>query len=342
MEAGFLFIFEAMPQPYIQLNQVSKSYSGNPLAGVADIDLRIAQGEFVAVLGESGSGKSTLLKLIYGLLSPEKGEILFNGKRVLGPHEQLIPGHEKMKLIAQDFNLNTYAKVYENIACMLSNTDLEAKKRKTWETMEFLRIDHLAERRAVDLSGGEQQRVAIARALVTQPEVLLLDEPFSQVDVMMRKQLRADLKRLSNQLGITLILVSHDPFDGLSLADKLLVIRNGKLLQNDHPKQIVQQPVNAYVAQLLLEANMLSPVEAANWLAIALNEDQRLAVYPYELSLAEKGIPAEVKQVRYQANSDELEVKAGTLSLTLTVPSGQLKVGDEVFLKINNYRIVQA
>jgi len=342
MEAGFLLIFEPMPQPCIQLNQVSKSYAGNPLAGVADMDIRIAQGEFVAVLGESGSGKSTLLKLIYGLLSPEKGEILFKGKRVLGPHEQLIPGHEKMKLIAQDFNLNTYAKVYENIACMLSNTDLEAKKRKTWETMEFLRIDHLAERRTVDLSGGEQQRVAIARALVTQPEVLLLDEPFSQVDVMMRKQLRADLKRLSTQLGITLILVSHDPFDGLSLADQLLVIRNGKLLQNDHPKQIVQQPVNAYVAELLLEANILSPVEAENWLAIALNEDQRLAVYPYELSLAEEGIPAEVKQVRYQANSDELEVKAGALSLTLTVPSGQVKVGDEVFLKINNYRIVEA
>lgn len=331
-----------MPQPCIQLNQVSKSYPGNPLAGVSDVNLNINSGQFVAVLGESGSGKSTLLKLIYGLLSPDQGDILFKGQRVLGPQEKLIPGHDSMRLIAQDFNLNTYAKVYDNIAAMLSNTDLEAKKRKTWQIMEFLRITHLADQRTVDLSGGEQQRVAIARALVTEPEVLLLDEPFSQVDVMMRKQLRADLKRLSVDLGITIILVSHDPFDGLSLADQLILVRNGKVLQYDHPKNIIAQPLNAYVASLLGEANIISPAQAEAWLGLNLKADECLAIYPYEISLANSGIPAVVSQVRFQLHVDELDVKVGEQNLTFHVPSGNFNPGDEVFLQFDSYRIVAA
>lgn len=329
-----------MPVPFLHLDQVSKTYAENALAGVRDIQLQVEQGAFVAIVGESGSGKSTLLKLIYGLLSPEDGEIRFKGSRVLGPQEKLIPGHENMRLIAQDFNLNTYAKVYDNIAAMLPNTDLEAKKQKTWETMEFLRIDHLAERRAADLSGGEQQRVAIARALVTEPEVLLLDEPFSQVDVMMRKQLRADLKRLTTHLGITMILVSHDPFDGLSLADQMVVIRQGQLLQNDHPQEIMNQPTNAYVAELLGEANIIHPAQAEAWLGVKLDNDQRLAVYPFEIAVADEGIPAMVRQVRYQISYDELDVKLNGHTLTLNAPTGQFKPGDEVRLHFDNYRVV--
>ena len=340
LRAGFLFIFGPMSEAFLSIQQLSKSYAGSTSAGVFEIDLEVKKGDFVAIVGESGSGKSTLLRLIYGLLSPDLGQVNFMRNRVLGPQEKLIPGHESMKLIAQDFNLNTYAKVYDNIAAMLSNTDLDAKQQKTWETMEFLRIDHLADRRAADLSGGEQQRVAIARALVTEPEILLLDEPFSQVDVMMRKQLRADLKRLCTHLGITMILVSHDPFDGLSLADQMVVIRRGKVLQQDHPQQIIHQPANAYVAELLAEANIIAPAQAESWLGLQLKADECLAVYPFEIGIAEKGISAKVRQVRYQISYDELDVKVDGYSLTLNAPSGKYKVGDELFLKIDNQRIV--
>ncbi|MEY3679261.1 MAG: hypothetical protein RI924_1402 [Bacteroidota bacterium] len=329
-----------MYSSFLQTNSVTKSFAGATRAGVFDVNLEILTGSFVAILGESGSGKSTLLKLLYGSLSPDSGEVYFKGKRILGPHEKLIPGHEQMKLIAQDFNLNTFAKVYDNIAAMLSNTDLEAKKWKTWETMEFLRIEHLAERRAADLSGGEQQRVAIARALVTEPEVLLLDEPFSQVDVMMRKQLRADLKRLSEHVGITMILVSHDPFDGLSLADQLILIRQGKILQQGPPQDIIKQPINAYVASLLGEANIISPAQAKAWLDLNLKPDECLAVYPHEIVIVDAGIPAVVQHVRYQLNTDELDVKVAEQTLTLNAPSGHYQAGDELKLQFNNYRIV--
>lgn len=331
-----------MSEPLIQVRQVCKSYTESPSAGVFNVDLSISSGEFVAILGESGSGKSTLLKLIYGLLSPDSGEVLYQHERVLGPFEKLIPGHEHMKMIAQNFNLNTYAKVYDNIASMLPNTDLEAKKLKTLEMMEFLRIDHLANKRAAELSGGEQQRVAIARALISSPEVLLLDEPFSQVDVMMRKQLRVDLKRLSEYLNITMIMVSHDPFDGLSLADQMVLVKDGKILQKGSPKSIIDNPVNAYVACLLAEANIIHPAQAANWLNVNLAEGQRLAVYPYEISIVEKGIPAIVKQVRYQLNVDELDVKLGQDILTIQAPCGGYEPGQQISLRIDKYRMVEA
>ena len=178
----------------------------------------------MAIVGESGSGKSTLLKLIYGLLAPDSGEVFFKAEHLNGPHEKLIPGHDSMKMLSQDFNLNLFAKVYENIESMLSNEDLQAKKHKANKMMEFLRIDHLATKKIVDLSGGEQQRVALARAIITEPEVLLLDEPFSQLDAVLKTQFRADLRRLSDELGITIIIVSHDPVDGLTLANQMLIL----------------------------------------------------------------------------------------------------------------------
>lgn len=329
-----------MPTPLIQLHEVSKSYPNNAIGGVFGLNLTINQGEFIAILGESGSGKSTLLKLIYGLLSPTEGEVLFQGKAILGPQEKLIPGHDQMKMIAQNFDLNTYAKVYDNIASMLSNTDLEGKKQKTWAMMVALRIDHLAERRAVELSGGEQQRVAIARALITKPQVLLLDEPFSQVDVLMRKQLRADLKSLCRDLGITMILVSHDPLDGLSLADKLVVLQQGKILQVDAPGSLVAQPKRAYVAKLLGGANVFSANFANTQLGLNLSENQELVVYPHEIELATKGIQAKIEVVNYQLTHQELVVGVGEYFIYVQAPNGRYQVGENVILHIPTNRIV--
>jgi ABC-type sugar transport system ATPase subunit len=247
-----------------------------------------------------------------------------------------------MKMIAQNFDLNTYAKVYDNIASMLSNTDLEAKKLNTLAIMQALRIDHLAERRAVELSGGEQQRVAIARALITKPQVLLLDEPFSQVDVLMRKQLRADLKRLSNELGTTMILVSHDPLDGLTLADTLLVLKQGELLQAGTPSELIDKPVNAYVAKLLGAANVLAAQVANHILGLELTSNQVLVSYPHELVIVDEGIQAQILDVRYQLNAMELEIKVADTILTILAPLGNYAVGALIHIAFQTYRVTSA
>jgi len=276
--------------PAIELEQVTKIYQTQPRSGVDSVSLSIRKGTINVIAGASGSGKSTLLKLIAGLLSPDSGEVRYSGKRVLGPSEKLIPGHEAMKVVAQDFNLNIYAKVYDNIAGLLSNTDLKGKQRKTLEVMEFLRIDHLAQKRAVDLSGGEQQRVAIARAIITGPEVLLLDEPFSQVDAMFKNELRADIRRMATYLGITVVLVSHDPVDGLSMADKMMIIKDGMLIEEGSPNTLYHHPKELYTATLLTlvgielksaddYASLIQRMEAHRFDYKEINRDRTLFEY---------------------------------------------------------------
>jgi ABC-type sugar transport system ATPase subunit len=264
--------------PFIEIKQVSKTYLTDTFAGVKEITASISKGKVIAIVGESGSGKSTLLKLIYGLLSPDEGVVSFKGDQVLGPDEKLIPGHDSMKMVTQDFSLNTYAKVYDNVASMLPNTNLKYKEEKSWKVMKFLRIDHLYNKRVSDLSGGEQQRVAIARAIITEPEVVLMDEPFSQVDTPLKTHLRADIKRLSQDLGITVILVSHDPVDGLSLADEIIVLNKGQVVETGSPADLYNHPQNAYTSRLLADANILTREEARK---LGLKcEKEIVALYP--------------------------------------------------------------
>ncbi len=251
-----------MEDHIISVKNLSKQYQTAQASGVKNISFDIKRGHIVGIIGESGSGKSTLLKSIYGLVKADEGELQFNGKRILGPDEQLIPGHKEMKMVTQDFSLNIYAKVYDNIASMLSNTNLKSKQEKTQEMMERLHIDHLKDKKITELSGGEQQRVAIAKAMVSDTSVLLLDEPFSQVDALLKNQLRADIKRVAAETGITVILVSHDPADGLFLADELLILRQGELLQRGAPADIYNHPDHIYTAQILGNAVVLNADEA--------------------------------------------------------------------------------
>ncbi len=267
-----------MSETIISIKNVSKHYSPELSAGVSDINLTINKGDFVAIVGESGSGKSTLLKLIYGTLAPNSGELHFKSEHIPGPHEKLIPGHDSMKMLSQDFNLNLYAKVYENIESMLSNENVQEKKQKSGDIMDLLGISALAEKRIVELSGGEQQRVALARAIITEPEVLLLDEPFSQLDSVLKTQFRADLKRLGNELGITIIMVSHDPVDGLTLADKMFILKDGLLIESGEPSQVYNRPSDIYTARLLGNAFFL-PAEEAKLMGLR-SKAQHVMIYP--------------------------------------------------------------
>src|ERR1700709_563942 len=204
--------------PFLQAIAVSKIYPGKQLSGVKKTDLVIQPGKITAIIGESGSGKSTLLRLLYGLLTPDSGEIRFKKERVFGPDVKLIPGHEAMKMVTQsNDDLNLFAKVWENVAAMLPHTDLKLKQQKTDRILKHIKMIHLSEKRVVDLSGGEKQRVSIARALITNPAILFLDEPFNQVDTSFREGLQQDIRDIVKETGLTVIIVSHDPEEVLSL-----------------------------------------------------------------------------------------------------------------------------
>ena len=250
--------------PLIHGADVSLTFTGKePVVAISGLSFGVPEGEITAIIGESGSGKSTLLKLIYGLLAPDNGEVRYRGWRVPGPGEKLIPGHDAMRMVSQGFDdLNTYANVWDNVASQLSNTDLEGKFSKTEASLHRLRIAHLAKQRIADLSGGEKQRVALARALVNDPEVLLMDEPFNQVDASFRETLQQDIQRIVEETRLTVVLVSHDPAEVLAMADELIVLKDGRLMGNGHPAQLYRLPPNAYTARLLAKSNILGAAEA--------------------------------------------------------------------------------
>jgi len=322
----------------ISVKNLTKQYQTEQASGVKNISFDIKKGNIVAIIGESGSGKSTLLKCIYGLLKVDSGEVLFEGKRILGPDEQLIPGHKQMKMVTQDFSLNIYAKVYDNIASMLSNTNVQSKHDKTMAMMAHLHIMHLKEKKITELSGGEQQRVAIAKALVSDTSVLLLDEPFSQVDALLKNQLRADIKRIAADTGVTVIMVSHDPADGLFLSDELLILKEGQLLQTGKPSHIYHHPDHIYTAQILGNAVVLNADDALKLGIDATKE--HVVFYPewVELKSSWNSRRFEVKDVYYKGFYEELLLERNGVKIrAIQLNRGEHKKNDHVQANIGHF-----
>lgn len=325
--------------PFLQVTAVTKLFAGEKISGIKEVSLTIEQGKITAIIGQSGSGKSTLLNLIYGLLSLDEGRIDFLGEKVWGPEEKLIPGHDQMKMVTQQSDhLNHYAKVWDNVATLLPNTNLEYKSSKTTEVLQQLRLLDLKERRVADLSGGERQRVSIARALAASPKVLLLDEPFNQVDASFRDQLQQDIREVVFETGLTVIMVSHDPQEVLSLADELVVLKDGEIIAQGNPRSIYNSPPNFYSAKLLSNANILSKQQA---LSCGINvEADRIIIYPAWVE-AEKSFGTKnyvVKEVLFKGAFEELLVEREDVTLRVFQPKiGQFEKGDFVSLTFKKF-----
>jgi ABC-type sulfate/molybdate transport systems ATPase subunit len=325
--------------PFLQAIAITKTYPGERLAGVKRTSLTIKQQKITAIIGESGSGKSTLLRLLYGLLSPDEGRVQFKGERIWGPEEKLIPGHDAMKMVTQDTDgLNVYAKVWDNIAVLMPNTNIGAKEERTQQVMKQLNILHLADKQAFFLSGGEKQRVAIARALITRPEVLLLDEPFNQVDTSFREGLQQDIRQVVQETGLTVIMVSHDPAEVLSMADELIVLKDGEIIEAGHPKKLYQNPQSLYTARLLTNCNVLSRDDAAQ--CGIYTKAENVVIYP-EWALPTSSWTRKewaVKQVLFKGSYEDLLLEKDHITLRLLNDQpGKYNEGDKVHIKINKY-----
>jgi ABC-type sulfate/molybdate transport systems ATPase subunit len=240
----------------LQVQNISFSYQDD--VTLHSLSFSLEKGKNLAVIGESGCGKSTLLKLIYGLYDLDEGQIFWNDSEVLGPKFHLIPGMEYMKYLAQDFDLMPYITVAENVGKYLSNFYPEKKQERITELLAVVEMTELANVKAKNLSGGQMQRVAIARVLALEPEVLLLDEPFSHIDNFRKNSLRRKLFSYLKEKGITTIIATHDSTDVLSFADAVLVLQQGKIIESGSPENIYNQPKNKYVASLFGDVNELT------------------------------------------------------------------------------------
>lgn len=207
----------------------------------------------IAIAGATGSGKTTLLKIIAGLVQPDSGEVLLEGVRVKGPNEKLLPGHPQIAYLSQHFELRNHYRVEEllQMANKLSDTDAKA-------IFDVCRISHLLHRWSSELSGGERQRIALAKLLITSPKLLLLDEPFSNLDAIHKALLKKVISDIGEQLTISCLLVSHDPVDVLSWADEIMVLHDGHIVQRGSPEEVYRQPSGEYAAALFGKFNLLN------------------------------------------------------------------------------------
>jgi ABC-type Fe3+/spermidine/putrescine transport system ATPase subunit len=237
----------------LSVREISFSYIDKTI--VKKVTFSLTKGKNLAIIGESGCGKSTLLKLIYGLHDLDEGQIFWNDIEVLGPKFHLIPGMPFMKYLAQDFDLMPFITVAENVGKYLSNFFPEDKQARISELLEIVEMTEYANVKAKFLSGGQMQRVAIARVLALEPEVLLLDEPFSHIDNFRKNSLRRKLFGYLKEQQITCVVATHDSTDVLAFADEVAIIKDGEIIENGIPKFIYDYPKNRYVASLFGDVN---------------------------------------------------------------------------------------
>jgi len=325
---------------FLKATSISKVYPGERVSGVSKTSLTIQQGKITAIIGESGSGKSTLLRLLYGLLDPDEGQVHFKGERVWGPVEKLIPGHDAMKMVTQHTDdLNLFAKVWDNVAVLLPNTNVQAKTEKVNQILGLLNMAHLASRKVFDLSGGEKQRVALARAIITRPEVLLLDEPFNQVDTSFREDLQADIRNIVKETGLTVIMVSHDPSEILSMADELIVMHEGKILESGEPVSLYANPKFLYTAGLLANCNILDK-EKAELCGIKLKTKKKtVAIYPEWITIeAAKSSDWSINTILFKGFYEDILMENKDVVLRMrNHVIGAYKEGENVSVKVNKY-----
>jgi len=238
----------------VQLTGVSRSFELTK--AVDDVSLEVRTGEIFGVLGPSGSGKTTLLRLIAGFERPDAGTVIVGGERVCGDGVWVVPERRRIGMVFQDYALFPHLTVERNVSFGLKRGE-EAKGRTA---LELVGLQHKAERHPHELSGGERQRVALARALAPEPEVVLLDEPFSNLDATLRAGLRREVELILRDARATAVIVTHDQEEALSLADRLALMRDGRVVQVGRPEDVYAQPSERWAAQFVGEVNVLPGV----------------------------------------------------------------------------------
>lgn len=242
---------------FLTIEKLGKTYEGSTTA-LADFSIEIGQGERWSVVGASGSGKSTLLRLIAGLEAQDEGAVFLKGERILHSGEKLVPGYDSIQLVKQDKGLYPHSTVAENISRPLLQYDKAYARERLAELLSLFGLEGKKDSLPRQLSGGQQQKVAIARAMSLEPEILLLDEPFSSLDSHQKRDLLDELNLIFQDLAITLVLVTHDIQDALLITDKLCVMAHGRLLRKGGIKDIHQDPKTAYVAGFFGPLNALT------------------------------------------------------------------------------------
>jgi iron(III) transport system ATP-binding protein len=350
----------------IALDHVTRRFG--ELAAVDDVDLEIADREFLTLLGPSGCGKTTLLRLIAGFLAPDAGSIRVDGRVLSTPDAVVPPERRGMGMVFQNYAIWPHKTVYENVAFGLEVrkvTRFEARARVR-RVLEAVNLAGFEARYPSQLSGGQQQRVALARSLVVEPSILLLDEPLSNLDAKLRERMRWELKDLQRRTGITFVYVTHDQSEAMALSDRIAVMHQGRLQQCGPPREVYARPANRTVADFMGLVNLLPgritraagdesavTLGDAHTLAVALPPGARegqavqVAIRPESVrlmplpdagtALAGEGVPAKVVEVTFLGNLTDCHVTLddGTRVRVQAEPGAAFDVGQRVLVRLD-------
>ncbi|ADI14652.1 ABC transporter ATP-binding protein [Truepera radiovictrix] len=270
-----------MEAPVLAVRHLSKRYSASQPPALHRVDLEVARGELVALLGPSGCGKTTLLRLLAGFEVPDEGEVAVAGTVVATPERQLPPEARRLGVVFQDYALFPHLSVLHNVAFGLRALPRRQRRARVEEVLALVGLQDFGHRYPHQLSGGQQQRVALARALAPEPEVLLLDEPFSNLDAALREETRGEVRRILKASGASALLVTHDQEEAMTFAERLAIMRQGRLEQMGAPEAVYRAPRNAFVASFLGATNLLQ--------GIAEGSVAHTPVGPLELSRPAQG-----------------------------------------------------
>ncbi|PZX56524.1 ABC transporter ATP-binding protein [Algoriphagus chordae] len=313
---------------YFSISNVSKSYDNQ--TALHPFSLELEKGEFLAIVGESGSGKSTLLRIMAGLEVQDAGEVFLDDEPILNPKQKIVSGYDEIRLIHQNFHLYPNSTVAENLSRPLLHYEREYAKNRVEDLLRLLGLRDYRDRYPYQLSGGQKQKVAIGKALSVEPEIVLLDEPFSSLDSIQTQRLVSEMKDTFREMGTTVIFVTHDLDDALRLTDNLIILQNGKLVQKGSSKELCERPKTKYVARLFSPINKLP-------------DTKNSYIRPADLKLRTKtGLLAHVTDSRFLVhfNSLQLRLKESGLIWEVDDPQRKYEVGDRVYVSWDEVKVM--
>ncbi|NNU63196.1 MULTISPECIES: ABC transporter ATP-binding protein [Brucella/Ochrobactrum group] len=341
-----------MSDAFIHFDQVSKAFG--MMTVVDDLDLSIGKGEFVSMLGPSGSGKTTLLMMLAGFENPTSGAIAVGGRRV----DALPPHKRNMGVVFQNYALFPHMSVADNVGFPLKMRGLSKAEivERVTKALDMVQLGAFHERRPIQLSGGQQQRVALARALVFEPEVVLMDEPLGALDKKLREQMQMDIRDIHHRLGLTIVFVTHDQTEALTMSDRIAIFNHGKIEQIGEPSEIYDRPKTQFVAEFIGETNLVSGTVASSSngiVDVTLDDGQTIkvastagleprstinvSVRPERIELGQPGaaknqLKVTVADIVYHGDHLQVQVDAGNGSFVVKATRTAItpKIGQEV------------
>jgi ABC-type Fe3+/spermidine/putrescine transport system ATPase subunit len=312
----------------LEIKNISRQQQNRMI--VDDISFEQDALQKIAIAGESGAGKTTLLRIISAHTQPTGGSVLFDGERVIGPDEKLLPGHKQIAYLSQDHDLLNNYKLEELI---WFENQLSHEEAAT--LFEVCQVDHLLKRRTDQLSGGEKQRIALCMLLIKSPKLLVLDEPFSNLDLIHKHVLKTVIEDIGKRLQITCILTSHDPHDTLSWADEIIVMKEGKIVQQGTPEEIYNRPINEYVAGMFGKYNLLKPHIAALFGIASGGNDVMTRTENLRIYKTGSGVKGIINKISFWGSFYEVEVTVEDAKFIVRTNTGEWKIGDKIFIEIN-------